>query len=112
MKTCKHCGKALPAGRRKFCSDECAHSFWADEAKRERDSRCVVCGEPLPPRARYYCSAACQRAGKGLGKVRIRSHVKRSDQYSREENATIDICLNCTKRYCPGSCELMKKKKT
>lgn len=60
-KTCDHCGKALPAGRTRFCRNQCKDDFHnAARAKTTKATHCEQCGKKLPKGRKRFCRNVCK----------------------------------------------------
>ena len=75
---CSICGLPLEAGRRRYCSPDCARD--GHNAKRRRRSparrRCRRCGSKFRPsrRGQLYCSGACRQSAY---RERLRERIAR-----------------------------------
>ena len=71
LRSCIICGKPLPEGKMRYCSDECrreahrraaADSFRRKQATNKQPRRCVICGALLPDGSKaLFCSDECKR---------------------------------------------------
>ncbi len=60
VRTCNKCGKPLPKGAARFCSNDCK---WSAKRKEKPSFTCKTCGSrfhDVPSQRRVYCSKACQ----------------------------------------------------
>lgn len=110
--TCKCCGRRLPKGRRKYCSEAC-HRVWVRDHNRTvrarllkdgtSQRRCAICDAPLPAGKSRYCSDACYR--KGLAATR-RSWYESSKGVLEPKRCR--ICgrelTGGSRRYCSDGC--------
>lgn len=63
MKKCNHCGKTLPKGRSKFCSDKCKLDLY--KKTNRKIQKCEICGKELTGRKRKFCSNECRMIAQG-----------------------------------------------
>ena len=61
---CQVCGKPIPKGRQKYCSNACCsralQEFNYHKRKRSEERFCPVCGKPVPSNRTKYCSDSCR----------------------------------------------------
>lgn len=61
---CQVCGKLIPKGRQKYCSNACCtralQEFNYHKRKRSEERFCPVCGKPVPSNRTKYCSDSCR----------------------------------------------------
>ena len=93
---CQYCGKTLPKGRSKYCSDECKDAYF--KKKYRKSKKCENCGKELTGRQRKFCSNKCRMLLQG------------------KLDETIKTCKVCGKlltgnRYCFCSKECFEKAK-
>lgn len=55
---CQYCGKTLPKGRSKYCSDKCKKAYYRKIYRKGKV--CEVCGKELKGRKRKFCSNECR----------------------------------------------------
>lgn len=60
---CKHCGKPLPKGRSKYCSDECKNAYF--KKINRKNNVCEICGKELTGKKRKFCSNECRIIAQG-----------------------------------------------
>ena len=94
MKKCNHCGKPVPKGRSKFCSDKCRINYY-DQLK-HTTKPCEHCGKTLPKGRGRFCSKEC------------------SEKYFRELYRKSRVCEICGKeltgrkrKYCSNECRMI-----
>lgn len=89
---CLICGKPVPAGRYKYCSNECGQAALIRMNKERRSRKevlyCEVCGKPIPSDRTRYCSDACQAVGLYI----TREH---SNQRGVAEGRYKIVCADC-----------------
>ncbi len=108
---CAQCGSTLPIGRKRFCSNDCAHQHKIDRRRKLYiHFHCKFCGADLPPgrRAdRKYCDDICC----GLWHHEHRPHRgwRIQPQYTHCQNPTCGKPLpahrNANRKYCDDTCK-------
>ena len=81
LRSCIICGKPLPEGKMRYCSDECkreshrraaAESFRRNQAVNKQPRRCVICGTLLPDGSKaLFCSDVCKRKAREARRKRL-----------------------------------------
>lgn len=88
---CLVCGKPLPAGRPKYCSDVCGRKALQElnyHRRKAEDRYCEVCGRIMPSDRYKYCSDSCA----GLALNLNRRSVKTGNAHQKEI-----VCPDCGK---------------
>ena len=87
---CQVCGKPVPKGRQKYCSNACCsralQEFNYRRRKRSEERCCPVCGKPIPTNRTKYCSDSCQ------GLAMKRKTVRTGDAHQKQI-----VCPDCGK---------------
>ena len=89
---CEQCGKPVPKGRRKFCSDKCSKIYFGQ--LKITPKLCEHCGKKVPKGRSIYCSDECRLAHYGI---------------TNRVNKTCEICgkelTGYQKKYCSVECK-------
>ena len=87
---CQVCGKPVPKGRQKYCSNACCsralQEFNYHKRKRTDEKFCPVCGKPVPSNRTKYCSDSCR------GLALKRKSVRTGDAHQKQI-----VCPDCGK---------------
>lgn len=90
---CQVCGKPVPAGRSKYCSNLCGRKALQEihyQKRKSEDRFCEVCGKILPSNRTKYCSDSC--AGLAVN-VKRKTISKRTGKAQQKEI----VCPDCGK---------------
>lgn len=87
---CQVCGKPVPKGRQKYCSNACCsralQEFNYRRRKHSEERCCPVCGKPIPTNRTKHCSDSCQ------GLAMKRKTVRTGDAHQKQI-----LCPDCGK---------------
>lgn len=99
MKKCNHCGKPVPKGRSKFCSDKCRIDYY--NQLKYTGKLCEHCGKTLTKGKSKFCSDECRFA------------------YFKKLNRKSKVCETCGKeltgrkrKYCSNECRMIANGET
>jgi hypothetical protein len=108
---CGWCGKVVPKGRRKYCSERCYYAANRAKAGARYELTCLGCEERFhsPHRNRKYCSRDCYRV---VLPQKMREQItsqspewiaKRAESARRSLSQTTRECVECGKAFAPTS---------